>query len=41
MYSKQTNFKGVYSWNKIRSLKTLVILKSESGTSLHAVQYNK
>ena len=31
MYSKQTN--------KMRSLKNLAMLKSESRTSLHAVQY--
>ena len=35
----QTNLKGVYSWNKIRSLKGLVMLECESRTSLHAVQY--
>ena len=39
MYSKQTNLKGVYSWNKMWSLKSLVMLKCESRTSLHAVQY--
>ena len=38
MYSKQKNFKGV-SWNKMWSLKSLAMLKSESRTSLHAVQY--
>ena len=35
----QTNLKGVYSWNKMWSLKSLVMLKCESRTSLHAVQY--
>ena len=35
----QTNLKGVYSWNKIRSLKGLVMLECECRTSLHAVQY--
>ena len=39
MFSKQTNLKGVYSWNKMWSLKSLVMLKCESRTSLHAVQY--
>ena len=39
MYSKQTNLKGVYSWNKMCSLTSLVMLKCESGTSLHAVEY--
>ena len=39
MYSKQTNLKGVYSWNKMWSLKSLVMLKRESITSLHEVQY--
>ena len=33
-----TNFKGVYSWNKMWSIKSLVILKRESRTSLHAAQ---
>ena len=37
MYSKQTNLQGVYSWNKMWSLKSLVMLKSER-TSLHKVQ---
>ena len=37
MYSKQTNSKGVYSWNKMWSLKNLVMLNCES--SLHAVQF--
>ena len=40
MNSKQTNFKGAYSWNKMWSLKSLVMLKCDSRTSLHAVQYN-
>ena len=35
----QTSLKGVYSWNKMWSLKSLVMLKCESWTSLHAVQY--
>ena len=39
IYSKQTHLKVVYSWNKMWSLKSLVILKCESRTSLHAVQY--
>ena len=39
MYSKQTNLKGVYSWNKMWSLKSLVMSKCESRSSLHAVQY--
>ena len=39
MCNKQTNLQGVYSWNKTWSLKSLVILKSESKTSLHEVQY--
>ena len=30
--------KGVYSWNKMWSLESLVMLKWESRTSLHAVQ---
>ena len=29
--------KGVYTWNKLRSLKSLVMLKCGSRTSLHAV----
>ena len=37
MYANK--FEGVYSWNKIRSSKSLVMLECESGTSLHAVQY--
>ena len=37
MYSKQTHLKGVYSWIKMWSLKSLVILKYESRTSLHTV----
>ena len=39
MYSKQTNLKGVYFWNKMWSLKSLVMLNCESRTSLHVVQY--
>ena len=39
LYNKETNLKGVYSWNKMWPLKTLVMLKCESRTSLHAVQY--
>ena len=39
MYSKQTNLKGGYSWNKMWSLKTLVTLKFESRSSLYAAQY--
>ena len=39
MYSKQANSKGVYSWNKMWSLKRLVMLKYESRTDLHIVQY--
>ena len=38
MYSKQTNLKGVYSWNKMRSLKSLAMLKCDIRTSLHAIQ---
>ena len=34
-----TNLKGVYSWNKMWPLTSLVILKCESGTTLHAAQY--
>ena len=30
---------GVYSWSKMWSLKSLAMLKCESRTSLHAVQY--
>ena len=33
------NLQGVYSWNKMWSLKSLVIFKCESETSLHEVQY--
>ena len=39
MHSKKTNLKGVYPWNKMWSLKSLVMLKCVSRTSLHAVQY--
>ena len=35
----QTNLKGVYIWNKMWSLKSLVMFKCESRTSLHAVQH--
>ena len=38
MYSKQTNLKGVCSWNKMRSLKSLAMLKCDRRTSLHAIQ---
>ena len=38
MYSKQTNLKGAYSWKKM-SLNSLVMLKCEGKTSLHAVQF--
>ena len=37
----QPNLKGVYSWNKMWSLKSLVMLKCESRTTLHAVQYKR
>ena len=37
-YSKQTNLKEVYSWNKMGSLKSLAMLKSESRTSPDKVQ---
>ena len=39
--SKITNNKGVYSWNKMWSLKSLAKLtcESRSRTSLHTVQY--
>ena len=33
--------KGVYSWNKVWSLESLAMLKCESRTSLHAVQYKR
>ena len=39
MYSEKTNLKGAYPWNKMWSLKSLVMLKRESRTRLHAVQY--
>ena len=39
MHSKQTNLKGVYSWKKMCSLKSLAMLKCESRSSLHAAQY--
>ena len=39
LYSKQTNLKGIYSWNKMWSLKSLALLKCEGRTSLHAAQY--
>ena len=35
--SKITDNKGVYSWNKMWSLKSLAFLKCESTTSLHVV----
>ena len=35
----QTSLEGVYSWNKTWSLKSLVMLKCESRTSLHAAKY--
>ena len=38
MYSKQANLKGVYSWNKMRSLKGFAMLKFDSRTSLRAIQ---
>ena len=38
MFSKQTNLKGVYPWNKTWSLKSLVMLKCESKASLHELQ---
>ena len=38
MHSKQTNLEGVYSWNKMWSLKSLVTLKRESRARLHAGQ---
>ena len=37
--SKITDNKGVCSWNKMWSLKSLAMLKCESMTSLHGVQY--
>ena len=37
----QTSLEGVYSWNKMWSLKSLVTLKCESRTSLHAVKYKE
>ena len=37
MYSKQKNLEGVYSWNKMWSLKKLPMLKCEGKTSLNAV----
>ena len=40
MYSKQTNLKGVYFWNKMCTLKSLAMLKCESRTSLDTVYYN-
>ena len=39
MYSKQTNLKGIYSWNKMWSLKSLAMLKFESRNSLPAVLF--
>ena len=37
-YSNQTNLNGVHSWNKMWSLKSLVVLKCESRTNLYIVQ---
>ena len=37
VYSKHTNLKDAHSWNKVWSLKSLVMLKCESRTSLHTV----
>ena len=37
--SKITDNKGVYSWNKMWSLKSSAMLKCEGRTSLHALQY--
>ena len=39
MYSKQTNLKGIYSWNKMWPLKSLAMLKFESRNSLPAVLF--
>ena len=39
MYSKQTNLKGVHFWNKMWPVKSLVMLKFESRSILHAAQY--
>ena len=39
LYSKKTNLKGVYFRNKVWLLKSLVTLKCDSRTSLHAAQY--
>ena len=39
-YSKQTYLEGVYSWNKMWSLKSLVMLKCESRTSPYASPYS-
>ena len=39
IYSKQANLRGGYSWNKMWPLKSLVILKFKSRSSLHAAQY--
>ena len=38
MFSKQTNLKGEYSWNKMWSLKSLIMLMFESRSSLDAAQ---
>ena len=35
IYNKQTNLKGLYSWNKMWPLKNLAMLKCENKTSLH------
>ena len=39
MYNKETNLKGLYTWNKMWPLTNLAMLNSENRTSLHAVQY--
>ena len=39
MYIKQTNLKGVYSWNKRWPLKSLAMLKFESRNSLPAILF--
>ena len=39
MCNKQTNLKGLSTWNKMWPLENLAMLKSENRTSLHAVQY--
>ena len=37
--SQKSRITKVYSWNKLWSLISLAMLKCESRTSLHAVQY--